>query len=119
MCIRDSLDAASVWVGVHGGDHEVYPDCRPAYVSAMGLAMHEATEGRVALRAPILHQSKESVVSIGTALGAPLHLTYSCYNGGDVHCGRCGTCVERAKAFARAGVPDPTVYADADYWKGR
>lgn len=115
--IADSLDAGQVIIGVHGGDHEVYPDCRPGYFSAMRNAMAEATEGRVLIVAPLLHDSKTEVVSVGAAMGAPYHLTYSCYVGGPIHCGRCGTCVERAKAFANAGVDDPTEYADSDYWR--
>ncbi len=115
--IADSIDAGAVVIGVHGGDHEVYPDCRPGYFTAMRNAMAEATEGRVLIEAPLLHKSKTDVVSVGAALGAPYALTYSCYVGGPIHCGRCGTCVERAKAFDRARVTDPTEYADPDYWQ--
>lgn len=115
--IADSIDAGGVVVGVHGGDHEVYPDCRPGYVYAMREAMLEATDGRVILTAPLLNDTKAEVVALGARLGAPFHSTYSCYNGGFDHCGRCGTCVERAKAFHVAGVTDPTEYVDADYWR--
>jgi 7-cyano-7-deazaguanine synthase len=116
--IAESVGAGSVVIGVHAGDHYVYPDCRPAYIEAMRAAMLLASDGAVGVEAPFLHMDKEQVVLVGSTIEAPFHLTYSCYNGGPVHCGRCGTCVERAKAFDRAGVTDPTTYTDPDYWKG-
>jgi 7-cyano-7-deazaguanine synthase len=100
--------------GVHAGDHPVYPDCRPDFWHHLAEV---ATAYEVGIRTPFLHQSKAEVVGWGDQLGAPLDLTWSCYQGGARHCGRCGTCVERAEAFHLAGVPDPTTYADAAYWK--
>jgi 7-cyano-7-deazaguanine synthase len=101
-------------VGVHAGDHPVYPDCRPDFwhhLAELGKAYG------VDVVAPFVNLSKAEVVKIGSRLGAPLHLTWSCYQGGERHCGRCGTCVERAEAFQLAGVADPTDYADPAYWK--
>jgi 7-cyano-7-deazaguanine synthase len=104
----------TVTFGVHAGDHPVYPDCRPDFWHHLAEV---ATAYEVGIRTPFLHQSKAEVVGWGDQLGAPLDLTWSCYQGGARHCGRCGTCVERAEAFHLAGVSDPTTYADAAYWK--
>jgi len=103
-----------VWLGVHAGDHAIYPDCRPEFVNPLKETV--ATYG-VNLQTPFLPITKAAIASLGHNLGAPLNLTWSCYAGGTLHCGRCGTCVERAEAFHLAGVPDPTDYADPDYWR--
>ena len=63
------------------------------------------------LERPFVGMNKGEIVALGAKLGAPLHLTWSCYNGGNAHCGKCATCIERAAAFREAGLPDPTVYA--------
>jgi 7-cyano-7-deazaguanine synthase len=104
----------TVTFGVHAGDHPVYPDCRPDFWHHLAEV---ATAYEVGIRTPFLHQSKAEVVGWGDQLRAPLDLTWSCYQGGARHCGRCGTCVERAEAFHLAGVDDPTTYADPAYWK--
>jgi 7-cyano-7-deazaguanine synthase len=70
----------------------------------------------VRLHAPFVEQSKAEIVRQGAQHGTPFAETWSCYKGGEIHCGRCGTCVERREAFHLAGVPDPTLYADPDYW---
>lgn len=94
-----------VWLGVHAGDHPVYADCRPEFVTALAAA---ATAYDVVVRAPWVHLSKAEIV--GEVPHAPYDVTWSCYEGGDAHCGRCGTCVERAEAFTLAGITDPTTY---------
>jgi 7-cyano-7-deazaguanine synthase len=105
----------TVVVGVHAGDHPVYPDCRPEFWAALdGLA---AAAYGVRIAAPFLHSSKAQALAAGLAVGAPVGLTWSCYAGGDQHCGRCGTCVERQESFYLAGIPDPTEYVDSDYWR--
>ena len=108
-----------VATAIHGGDHFVYPDCRPAFVEAFAAMEREALEGlgEVGLCTPFVHSSKADIVAEGAALGVPFDQTWSCYQGGEVHCGRCGTCVERREAFHLAGVADPTPYADPDYWR--
>jgi 7-cyano-7-deazaguanine synthase len=110
-----SRGAQAVAIAVHAGDHAIYPDCRPAFVEAFEVMEAEATEGfarpDLHLLAPFLGWSKADIVARAAALGVPLDRTWSCYEGGEVHCGRCGTCYERREAFATAGVPDPTVYA--------
>ena len=108
----------AVAAAIHGGDHFVYPDCRPAFVAAFAEMEARALEGmgEVAFHTPFVHWSKAAIVAEGARLGVPLHETWSCYQGGEIHCGRCGTCVERREAFHHAGVADPTPYADPDYW---
>lgn len=105
-----SLKASSVAYGAHGGDHAIYPDCRPAFAEALDKAIRLADWHEVALERPFVGLDKAAIVRRGAELGAPLHLTWSCYVGGDRHCGKCGTCVERKEAFAKAGVADPTAY---------
>lgn len=113
--IGASWGAETVVTAVHAGDHPIYPDCRPEFIEAMCSALL-AGYG-VGVSAPFGTRSKADIVTLAAQLDAPLGLTWSCYEGGETHCGRCGTCVERAEAFALAGVEDPTSYADADYWR--
>lgn len=110
-----SRRAAVVAFGMHAGDHAVYPDCRPEFVSALGELAAVANEGfdPPVVEAPFVHVTKTDIARRGAELGAPLHLSWSCYQGGDVHCGVCGTCYERREAFRDAGLPDPTAYADS------
>nr|WP_245856342.1 7-cyano-7-deazaguanine synthase QueC [Actinoalloteichus hoggarensis] len=107
--------ADAVAFGAHAGDHTVYPDCRPAFVERFTEAARRGNEGflpeNFTVLAPFLSQSKTDIVKLGAALGVPFGKTWSCYRGATVHCGTCGTCVERAEAFAFAGVADPTCYA--------
>lgn len=110
--IAISRGADTIVLGVHAGDHPIYPDCRPAFVDALRALLEAANDPPVRVFAPFLHNTKTDIAGIGNVLRAPLDLTWSCYQGGDVHCGRCGTCVERREAFTEAGVTDPTVYAD-------
>ena len=106
--------ASAVAVGIHAGDHPVYPDCRPAFVAAAEHLARVANEGFVresfAVLAPFLSWTKAEIVARGHELGVPLAATWSCYKGGATHCGTCGTCVERREAFELAGVADPTEY---------
>jgi 7-cyano-7-deazaguanine synthase len=109
-------DARVVAAAVHAGDHPVYPDCRPAFVDAFRTMETLATEGFAPpdlLVTPFLHLTKADIVRTGARLGVPFARTWSCYRGGERHCGRCGTCVERREAFALAGVDDPTAYDEA------
>jgi 7-cyano-7-deazaguanine synthase len=97
--------------GAHTGDHTIYPDCRPEFVESLSRALGLADWHRVELFCPFLMHSKADIVARGAALGVDFAATWSCYEGGEVHCGRCGTCVERREAFKLAGVDDPTRYA--------
>jgi 7-cyano-7-deazaguanine synthase len=110
--------ADAVAVAVHGGDHFIYPDCRPGFIEAFAGMQRRALEGvaDVLLQAPFVQLSKADIVRQGARLGVPFAETWSCYRGGERHCGRCGTCVERREAFMLAGVDDPTAYEDPDYW---
>ncbi|WP_254510731.1 7-cyano-7-deazaguanine synthase QueC [Anatilimnocola floriformis] len=97
--------------GAHAGDHAIYPDCRPAFVEAMRHALGLADWDTLELYTPFLTLSKADIVREGARLGVDFASTWSCYEGGEVHCGRCGTCVERREAFALAGIADPTTYS--------
>jgi 7-cyano-7-deazaguanine synthase len=106
-----SLKASSVAYGAHGGDHAIYPDCRPIFADALDKAMRLADWHEISLERPFVGMDKAAIVRRGAELKVPLGLTWSCYVGGAKHCGRCGTCVERKEAFKHAGVADPTDYA--------
>lgn len=106
-----SRRADRIAYGAHAGDHTIYPDCRPEFAAALGKAIALADWHAVALYCPFIEMTKVDIVRLGVTLAVDFAATWSCYEGGDLHCGRCGTCVERREAFARAGVIDPTVYA--------
>lgn len=108
----------AVAAAVHGGDHFIYPDCRPAFTEAFAAMQKLALDGyaNVSLYTPFVHQTKADIVTAGTRHNTPFAETWSCYKGGALHCGRCGTCVERREAFKLAGVADPTIYEDPDFW---
>ncbi len=110
--------ADAVAAAVHGGDHFIYPDCRPDFIEAFEAMQRHALEGlaNIALYTPFVRLSKADIVREGARLGVPFAETWSCYQGGERHCGRCGTCVERREAFHLAGVDDPTPYVDPEYW---
>ena len=107
----ESAGAGGVVIAAHGGDHAIYPDCREEFMRAMGDAMRLGTHAGVALLRPFIATDKAGIAATGARLGVDFARTWSCYKGGAVHCGSCGTCVERREAFLRAALPDPTVYA--------
>jgi len=96
----------------HSGDHAIYPDCRNEFAEALDGAIRLADWHEVSLYRPFVDMTKADIVSLGAKLGVPFEKTWSCYKGQDLHCGRCGTCVERREAFYLAGVEDPTTYAE-------
>jgi len=100
----------AVVFGAHSNDRAIYPDCRPAFVNDLDRAIIDATEERVELLAPFINKTKDEIVRLGSELKVPFHMTWSCYKGGEYHCGKCATCVERKEAFKLAGITDPTVY---------
>jgi 7-cyano-7-deazaguanine synthase len=110
----ESRGAAGLVIAAHGGDHAIYPDCREAFLRAMDEAMRQGTYAGVTLLRPFIDLNKAQIAAEGTRLGVDYARTWSCYKGGEIHCGRCGTCVERREAFLLAGLPDPTVYAAMD-----
>lgn len=117
IAVEEQADIVAL--GVHSGDHFIYPDCRPSFLHAFDAMQRSAVEGfgkpNLRLEAPFMHLDKYQIVKLGTALGVPYADTWSCYNGNEKHCGRCGTCVERKHAFRDASVADPTVYEDSHY----
>ena len=112
--IAESRGLRRVMIANHSGDHTIYPDCRPEFVDAMSSAMSAGTYAGVTVWAPYTGISKADIARRGAALGLDYSLTYSCYKGGERHCGTCGTCVERREALAGAGVADPTPYENEE-----
>ncbi len=105
--LAESRGLKAVMIANHGGDHAIYPDCRSAFIRSMGAAIADGTYERIELRAPYTGITKNDIARRGAAIGVDYSLTYSCYKGGERHCGRCGTCVERREALLAAGlVPD-------------
>jgi 7-cyano-7-deazaguanine synthase len=109
--LAESRGAEALVIATHGGDHAIYPDCREDFMRAMGEAMRLGTYAGVRLLRPFIALDKAGIALEGTRLGVDFARTWSCYKGGEIHCGTCGTCVERREAFAQAGIPDPTRYA--------
>lgn len=107
----ESVGAGGLVIAAHTGDHTIYPDCREDFMRAMGDAMRLGTYAEVQLLRPFIAMNKAEIAAEGAKLGVDFSRTWSCYKGGEVHCGTCGTCVERREAFADAGLTDPTVYA--------
>jgi 7-cyano-7-deazaguanine synthase len=132
--------ACGIATAVHAGDHFIYPDCRPDFIQATNHALvtgnsgfdtfdkisYEGDELASAIKAPYIQMSKEDIACRAIHLGIPFEETWSCYKGGDIHCGKCGTCVERLEAICGAvdrcssrGIVccDNTLYEDATYWR--
>ncbi len=107
----ESIGAAGLVIAAHAGDHAIYPDCRETFMHAMGDALRAGTYAGIELRRPFIALNKSQVVQRGRELGVDFSQTWSCYKGREIHCGTCGTCVERREAFQLAGLPDPTQYA--------
>lgn len=110
--LAESRDLQRVLIANHFGDHAIYPDCRESFVKPMGEAIMAGTSNGVKLVAPYTKLTKAEIVARGTRLGVPYGKTYSCYQGGERHCGRCGTCRERHDAFVANGLEDPTLYEE-------
>jgi 7-cyano-7-deazaguanine synthase len=108
-------EATAVAFGAHTGDHFIYPDCRPEFVRAFESMVNLAVEGfaSIEILTPFLSMTKADIVKLGQELRVPFERTWSCYKGGALHCGTCGTCYERREAFALAQVVDPTPYERA------
>jgi len=123
-----SIKADQVALGVHAGDHFIYPDCRPEFFNALNMATIYGNAGfgsaALTLNTPFINWTKNQIAARAVALGVDIKNTWSCYKGGRKHCGKCGTCVERLEALNSQEVKDvdpnfvdPTQYEDSEYWK--
>lgn len=108
--IAESNNLDQVFIANHGGDHTIYPDCRPEFINAIDAAATAGTYNNVKVVAPYTKITKSDIARIGKKLGIDYTETWSCYKGGEAHCGKCGTCVERKEALAEAGIEDKTIY---------
>lgn len=108
--VAESNGLKYVMMANHGGDHTIYPDCRPEFVSAMSEATRLGTYPGIEVLAPYTGITKSDIARHGKALDIDYAETWSCYKGGEHHCGKCGTCRERIEALADAGIEDHTVY---------
>jgi len=108
----ESIEAQGLVIAAHSGDHAIYPDCREGFMKAMGDAIRLGTYAHIEILRPFIHSTKAEIARRGHELGVDYSKTWSCYKGGAIHCGTCGTCVERREAFMLSALPDPTAYAD-------
>ena len=108
--IAESTQSAYIALGVHAGDHFIYPDCRPRFVDALDRVVNASTDFAVDAIAPFVDISKAAIVKMGLELNAPLYLTRTCYSTGDKACGKCGSCNERLEAFKVNNAADPAEY---------
>jgi 7-cyano-7-deazaguanine synthase len=110
----ESAGAGALVIAAHAGDHAVYPDCREDFLEAFERAMRLGTYAGIGLMRPFVAMDKAGIAAAGARLGVDFGRTWSCYKGGQIHCGTCATCVERREAFIKAGLADPTAYASLD-----
>lgn len=110
--LAESRGLKKVFIANHAGDHAIYPDCRATFIDSMSEAMAYGTYEHIKIEAPFTSLTKGDIAHIGGEIGVDYTHTYSCYKGGEKHCGKCGTCVERKEAFALANIDDPTEYEE-------
>ena len=108
--IAESRELKNVLIANHAGDHTIYPDCRPSFINFMNKASQEGTFVNINILAPYTNITKSDIARIGKKLGLDYSETWSCYKGGEKHCGKCGTCMERKEALREAGIEDNTEY---------
>lgn len=106
----ESHGCQAVAIGAHSGDHYIYPDCRPGFLTSMREAALNGTDNEIDLIFPFSRMTKGHIAALGAELRVPFEKTWTCYKGQEVHCGTCGSCSERKEAFIQAGVEDPTIY---------
>lgn len=106
-----SRDCEVIYYGAHADDAAgfAYPDCSPVFNNAMNTAIYEGSGHQLRIEAPFVNKNKSDIVALGLRLNVPYELTWSCYEGGNKPCGKCGTCIDRAAAFAANGVTDPAL----------
>lgn len=107
-----SIGAEKVYYGAHSGDHAIYPDCRPEFVAKMNDVAAIANYQKTEIYSPYLNNNKIGILKDGLAMGLDYSKTWTCYNGREKACGKCGSCVERLEAFSKNGVTDPIKYED-------
>lgn len=107
--VASAKGCKAVATAVHAGDHAIYPDCRPEFISYLRFALQISLDG-FDIYTPFIHISKTEIARWGKRYYSPVHRTYSCYEGGELHCGRCGTCTERREALLEGFGSDPTIY---------
>lgn len=112
--LAQSIGAEQVWIGIHGGDHAIYPDCRPEFYYTLRRAIALGTDGKISLEAPFLFTDKRYIIKSGIELCVPFELTRTCYKEQKLACGKCGSCVERLEAFSKNGITDPIKYEDSE-----
>lgn len=108
--LAENYGLKRIMMASHAGDHAIYPDCRPEFATAMSAAIQAGTYEGITLFAPYTSITKSDIAKHGKAMGLNYAETWSCYKGGEVHCGKCGTCTERKEALIQAGIDDPTEY---------
>ncbi len=108
--MAESLGVEGLVIAAHAGDHAIYPDCRADFMAAMSEAIRLGTYAELCIIDPFIDKDKAQIAAAGAELGVDFAHTYSCYKGGERHCGLCATCCERKDAFRRADIPDPTLY---------
>uniref|UniRef100_A0AB33JIZ7 7-cyano-7-deazaguanine synthase n=4 Tax=unclassified Prevotella TaxID=2638335 RepID=A0AB33JIZ7_9BACT len=108
--IAESHHLTKVLMANHGGDHTIYPDCRPEFIDSINSAANTGTFINVSVIAPYTNITKGDIANIGKQLGLDYSETWSCYKGGETHCGKCGTCIERQEALREANITDTTIY---------
>lgn len=106
----ESLGYSMVAIGAHAGDHHIYPDCRLEFIRAFNTASKLGTDKGINIVAPFVNYTKSEIAELGSQLKVPFEMTYTCYKGGIMHCGTCGSCTERKEAFQLANIKDPTIY---------
>ena len=110
--LAESHGLKRLFIANHFGDHAIYPDCRAGFIKAMSEAVSEGTYEHIRIEAPYTGINKTDIAKRGAKLGIYYAETWSCYKGGEKHCGKCGTCMERKEAFREAGLTDPTIYEE-------
>ena len=121
LAFAESRDADFIYIGVNALDYSGYPDCRPEYIEAFqrvaDLGTRRGVKGKgIKIEAPLIHMGKKEIIELGIKIRAPLHLTWSCYRGGEKACGRCDSCLLRLKGFLEAGYRDPLDYETYPEW---
>jgi 7-cyano-7-deazaguanine synthase len=110
--LAESIGAEEVALGVHSGDHHIYPDCRPEFIQALGETIKHSTEKKVTIFTPFIYIDKAKILKIGYSLPVPVpyHLTRTCYKDQPLACGKCGSCQERLEAFEKINKKDLIQY---------